>query len=223
MMATLRSTGIAALAFAAALAAALACARLARSDDAKTVRLLAKVRSVGEGGAGCEVTSRAGTCRLEVATATAVVKADGTALHKLDGDTAKVLCKLVPEQRDPSTGQRSPPSYGQVLAIVAGPFTPPSDTSGLPSGVRWYDGPVRSEGEKASTFLGGLQLAVGPVRPSWVLQAATAADLRKGATLCVDGELRKEGKTKVLEATRVVILGPQVPAAEIDLVLGPQT
>lgn len=195
----------------------------ARGEDSKTVRLLAKVKSVADGGVSCEVSSKAGACRLQATTATAVIKADGTVLHKLDGATAKVLCRHVDAQRDPSTGQSQPPSYGQILAVVAGPFTPPSDTSGLPAGVKWYDGKIKSQGEKANSYLDGLQLASGPVRPCWSMAPATPADLKKGAALMVDGELRKEGKTKVLDATRVVILGPQVPAAELDLVLGPQS
>jgi hypothetical protein len=207
----------------AALAGMAALAGAAGAGDGATedVRsILGAVRSVAPDRSSFEVVSKSTLYTVEVGTATALVKAEGSALGGIS-EAGYVLCKLMPESTDPSTGRRIDARFIQVLAIVVGgPFEPPASTAGVPAGVTWQKGEIAGGGGRAPPLLGETQIAVGKDRVVWRLAEAKADGLKKGGAVVVEGEVEAQGKKRRMRATRVVLLAPGAPAAEAKFVFG---
>lgn len=197
----------------------------AADGDPEPVRLVGKVKALLEGDAGpigFELTAKGGPFRVEVGTATAFALAEGRSLVQCDRQDARLLAKHIPEQVNPENGQPIPAAYTQILAIVTGePYAAPSDTSSIPSGVAWHEGKFGDNMKQKGLWVGEIRMMTGQERQVWKFSAKALADVKKGAVLFLEGEAVKEGKVKVVRPTRVVILAPTAPTAEIALVLGP--
>jgi hypothetical protein len=178
-----------------------------------------KVKSVAKDGSSFELTTKGGAVHVDVAKSTTFLEHKGVPIGQVDGgEPIHVLARVQPGGFDPSTNSRIPPAIMQIQAIVVGKDFKPGalDKDEADQRLEWMSGALQKGSNEY--ILNGTHMNVGPDRIVIVVSGGDPTDVKAGALALVEGAA--QGKAKSIDATRVQVLSPQVPAADYQAAFG---
>ncbi len=194
---------------------------LAPTAHADEVQLSGKVKRKPEA-TGFDLRTKKGMCKVVITDETEVVVHRTEALHKAaKGDRPWVLGQI---------DWALPAEIFQIHAVVAdrdGCFTPTRIPKGLPVRVSWHEGSIKNNLDRATrcaiSVPGGATpplLRCRTTQQILTIKRGRAEDVKKKASVLVEGVLEGEGKARTIRAKKITLLAPRFSAKTYRLILG---
>ncbi|HVY62596.1 MAG TPA: hypothetical protein VHF22_13130 [Planctomycetota bacterium] len=191
------------------------------AGDAGPSMLLGKIKGPMKDGV-FDVQEKRGVFHVSVAEETPITSYKYVQLKEIGGGggDAEVLGVRVAGGRAPS-GSSIPESINSIVTIVFGDFKPPPVPPDLAQKKYvWIGGHVTTRYNYPE--LGAARLGCGVDRMAIVIEKGVPADIAKDRFACVETEapLDPKSKSRAVKAKKVAAIAPDVPAAELRVVLG---